>query len=111
MANSSLAVFKREKDEWDWEDYKVMYLGQDRDVPISVMVAVKHRVWCGVGNKVYVIDANTCSIEVRSCMWHLLRSCYSLHHLWNTMPVHVDESTLFLLGMDPSMIIVLNCCI
>ena len=67
MANSSLAIFKRDRDEWDWEGYKVTYLGRNRDVPISVMVAVKHRIWCGVGNRVYVVDANTNQIEVRSC--------------------------------------------
>eukprot|EP00117_Sycon_ciliatum_P050691 scpid10862/ scgid1805/ C-Jun-amino-terminal kinase-interacting protein 4; JNK-associated leucine-zipper protein; JNK/SAPK-associated protein 2; Mitogen-activated protein kinase 8-interacting protein 4; Sperm-associated antigen 9 len=74
MANSSLAIFSRTDNEWDWEGYKVTYLGKDRDVPISVMVPVKHRVWCGVANKVYVVDARTSQVETHFKVHPSLRS-------------------------------------
>ena len=59
MSNSGLSIFHRlPNGDWDWENYRTIYLGKSHDTPISVMAGVKQRLWCGLGNCLYILDAD-----------------------------------------------------
>ncbi|XP_073870774.1 rho guanine nucleotide exchange factor 17 isoform X6 [Macaca fascicularis] len=73
LANGDLVVYQREAGHfWDPQNFKSVTLGAQGS-PITKMVSVGGRLWCGCQNRVLVLSPDTLQLEA-------LRSC---HH-WST---------------------------
>ncbi len=64
LANGSIAIFHRSPTDgqWDLTNYHLLDLGRPRQ-SIRCMIQVHDRVWCGYGNRIYVIDPRTMGVE------------------------------------------------
>ncbi|XP_070584964.1 C-Jun-amino-terminal kinase-interacting protein 4-like isoform X2 [Erythrolamprus reginae] len=63
LADGSLAIFHRNADrKWELHSPRVVQLGRPRRT-IRCIIPVFNRLWCGYGNRIYVLDPRTARIQ------------------------------------------------
>ncbi|CAF4476695.1 unnamed protein product, partial [Rotaria magnacalcarata] len=79
LANEKLIVFHRNTDgTWNLNNLHVITTGKSRE-SIRCTVNVKESIWCGVANRVYIIDSQT--LEIRKQVEVHPRPEHSVQHM------------------------------
>ncbi|CAF1037580.1 unnamed protein product [Rotaria sp. Silwood1] len=79
LANEKLIVFHRNIDgTWNLNNFHLIITGKSRE-SIRCSINVRDSIWCGVANRVYVIDVQT--LEIRKQFQVHSRSEHSVQHI------------------------------
>ena len=80
--------------QWDMESYHLLDLGRPHHSIRCMVVIANRHVWCGYRNKIHVVNPQSMSIVVRTCIATLYRLSWT-HYSIHVNCIEVDVSQTF----------------